>query len=314
MSPDTGIGVAESGQSAPREAEPTYLSGFGNEFASEAVPGALPRGQNAPQVPPLGLYTEQLSGTPFTAPRAENRRSWLYRIRPSAMHRPFRRIDDGLIRTAPCSEAEPSPNRLRWDPLPFPERPADFVEGLTTIGTNGDAGARHGIGVHVYRANSLDDRPDFLRCRRRAADRAAERQPASAYRVRRDRRGARRDRGHPARRQIPRRAAGRTRRRICLRELRRAVPAARTRADRRQWPRQPARLSDAVRRVRRRARRPASSSSSSRVISGRPSWTIRRSTSSPGTAITRRTNTISRGSTRSARSASIIRTRRSSRC
>ena len=69
------------------------------------------------------------------------------------MHRPFRRIDDGLIRTAPCREAEPSPNRLRWDPLPYPERPADFVEGLATIGTNGDAGARDGIGVHLYRAN-----------------------------------------------------------------------------------------------------------------------------------------------------------------
>src|SRR5690242_19158675 len=152
MSPDTGIGVAESGQLASRPAELTYLSGFGNEFASEAVPGALPRGQNAPQVPPLGLYTEQLSGTPFTAPRAENRRSWLYRLRPSAMHRPFRRIDDGLIRTSPCGEAEPSPDRLRWDPLPFPEHPADFVEGLATVGTNGNASARAGIGVHIYRA------------------------------------------------------------------------------------------------------------------------------------------------------------------
>src|ERR1044072_3796320 len=150
MSPDTGIGVAESGLSASRPAEPTYLSGFGNEFASEAVPGTLPRGQNAPQVPPLGLYTEQLSGTPFTAPRAENRRSWLYRIRPSAMHRSFRRIDDGLIRTSPCSEAEPSPDRLRRAPPPFPDRPVDFVEGLATIGTNGDASARAGIGVHVY--------------------------------------------------------------------------------------------------------------------------------------------------------------------
>ena len=100
MSPDTGIGVAESGQSAPREAEPTYLSGFGNEFASEAVPGALPRG------PELAAARRRSASTPsscraraFTAPRAENRRSWLYRIRPSAMHRPFRRIDDGLIRT-----------------------------------------------------------------------------------------------------------------------------------------------------------------------------------------------------------------------
>jgi homogentisate 1,2-dioxygenase len=130
-----------------------YLSGFGNELASEALPGVLPRGQNAPQRPPHGLYTEQLSGTPFTAPRAQNRRSWLYRIRPSAMQGQFRRLDDSLIRTAPCDdEAEASPNRLRWDPLPFPDAPADFVESLATIGSNGDAAMRHGIAIHLYRA------------------------------------------------------------------------------------------------------------------------------------------------------------------
>jgi homogentisate 1,2-dioxygenase len=128
------------------------LSGFGNEQASEAIAGVLPQGQNAPQQPPHGLYTEQLSGTPFTAPRAENRRSWLYRMRPSALHPPFRRIDNGLIRTAPCQEAEASPNRLRWSPLPFPDAPADFVDGLVTIGSNGDAAARNGIGIHLYRA------------------------------------------------------------------------------------------------------------------------------------------------------------------
>ena len=64
----------------------SYLSGFGNEFTSEALPGALPEGQNSPQRCPYGLYAEQLSGTPFTAPRAENKRSWLYRIRPSVKH------------------------------------------------------------------------------------------------------------------------------------------------------------------------------------------------------------------------------------
>jgi homogentisate 1,2-dioxygenase len=130
-----------------------YLSGFGNELASEALPGILPRGQNAPQAPPHGLYTEQLSGTPFTAPRAHNRRSWLYRIRPSAMQCAFRRRDDGLIRTAPCDEAEASPNRLRWDPLPFPAMPADFIDSLVTIGSNGDAAMRHGIAIHLYRAS-----------------------------------------------------------------------------------------------------------------------------------------------------------------
>ena len=146
MSPDARIeiGQVHEGGAAERPSL-KYLSGFGNEQASEAIAGVLPQGQNAPQNPPRGLYTEQLSGTPFTAPRAQNRRSWLYRIRPSAMHPPFRRIDNGLLRTAPCQEAEPSPNRLRWSPLPFPDTPADFVEGLVTIGSNGDAGARNGI-------------------------------------------------------------------------------------------------------------------------------------------------------------------------
>jgi len=93
--------------------EPGYLSGFGNEFATEAVAGALPKGQNSPQKPPLGLYAEQLSGSPFTAPRGEIRRSWLYRIRPSAMHGPYRRIDNQLLRSGPFTEAEAPPNRLR---------------------------------------------------------------------------------------------------------------------------------------------------------------------------------------------------------
>src|SRR3954454_15778600 len=92
-------------------AAPTYLSGFGNEHATEAAAGALPIGQNSPQRHPLGLYTEQISGTPFTAPRAENRRTWMYRIRPSAMHPPFKRLADGLVRTAPFTEVEPPPNR-----------------------------------------------------------------------------------------------------------------------------------------------------------------------------------------------------------
>src|SRR5437764_2840381 len=162
MCPDTRIEVGEvyqGGAVEPPSARLDYLSGFGNEQQSEAIPGTLPQGQNAPQTPPRGLYTEQLSGTPFTAPRAQNRRSWLYRIRPSAMHGSFRRIDDRLLRTAPVNEAEPSPNRLRWNPLPFPDEPADFVDSLTTIGSNGDAGARTGIGIHVYRATRpMEDR------------------------------------------------------------------------------------------------------------------------------------------------------------
>jgi homogentisate 1,2-dioxygenase len=139
-----------------------YLSGFGNEQASEALPGALPEGQNAPQRHPRGLYTEQISGTAFTAPRKDNRRSWLYRIRPPAAHPAYRRIDNGLMRSAPFDEAEPPPNRLRWNPLPFPEPPADFIDGLVTMGGNGDAGLRSGIAVHVYCATTSMDRRVFF--------------------------------------------------------------------------------------------------------------------------------------------------------
>ena len=130
-----------------------YLSGFGNEFATEAVAGALPVGQNSPQKVPLGLYAEQISGTPFTAPRGEMRRSWLYRIRPTASHRPFRRRDDGLLKSGPFTEIETPPNRLRWNPLPFPEKPADFVDGLVTMGGNGDPARGAGIAIHAYLAN-----------------------------------------------------------------------------------------------------------------------------------------------------------------
>jgi homogentisate 1,2-dioxygenase len=136
-----------------------YLSGFANEHATEAIEGALPQGRNSPQRPPLGLYAEQLSGTPFTAPRHANRRSWLYRILPSAMHVPFRRIDNGLWRGAPFTEAEPSPNRLRWDPLPMPAAPVDFVDGVATMGGNGDVAARSGVAIHIYRTTkSMTDR------------------------------------------------------------------------------------------------------------------------------------------------------------
>ena len=133
--------------------ELAYLSGFGNDFATEAVKGALPEGQNSPQRAAFGLYAEQLSGTPFTAPRAENRRSWLYRVRPAAMHRPFKRIDDGLLRSAPFDEAEASPNRLRWGALPLPQEPRDFIDGLVTLCGNGDASLRLGLGIHHYLAN-----------------------------------------------------------------------------------------------------------------------------------------------------------------
>ncbi|GAA4233640.1 homogentisate 1,2-dioxygenase [Actinomadura meridiana] len=137
----------------------SYLSGFGNEHVSEAVEGALPKGRNSPQQAPLGLYAEQISGTAFTQPRAVNRRTWLYRITPSAKHPPFRRVPDGLLRTAPFTNAVTGPNRLRWDPIALPDAPTDFVDGLFTIGGNGDALTHAGIGVHWYRADtSMTDR------------------------------------------------------------------------------------------------------------------------------------------------------------
>jgi homogentisate 1,2-dioxygenase len=134
-------------------ADPRYQSGFGNEFASEAVPGALPKGQNSPQRAPLGLYTEQLSGTAFTAPRALNRRTWTYRIRPSVTHKPFEEIGSRLVRGGPFDEVATPPNQLRWDPLPLPAEPTDFVDGLITMGGNGDPAAQTGVAIHIYAAN-----------------------------------------------------------------------------------------------------------------------------------------------------------------
>jgi homogentisate 1,2-dioxygenase len=136
-----------------------YQPGFGNEFVSEAVPGALPAGRNSPQRAPLGLYAEQLSGTAFTQPRAVNRRTWCYRIMPSAAHPPFARIGNGALRSAPFDEVEPDPNRLRWDPLPLPAGDVDFVGGLYTVGGNGDVRTRSGMAVHLYAATaSMTDR------------------------------------------------------------------------------------------------------------------------------------------------------------
>ena len=136
-----------------------YQSGFGNDFASEALPGALPVGQSNPQRPKYGLYTEEINGTSFTAPRASMRRCWTYRIRPSAVHEPYREIDRGLIRSAPFDEATASPNQLRWQPLPIPKEPTDFVAGLVTMGGNGDPAAQTGAAVHLYAANaSMVDR------------------------------------------------------------------------------------------------------------------------------------------------------------
>ncbi|MCC6194544.1 MAG: homogentisate 1,2-dioxygenase [Burkholderiales bacterium] len=135
-----------------------YQTGFGNEFATEAIPGALPVGQNSPQRVALGLYAEQISGTAFTAPRATNRRTWTYRIRPGAMHEPFRLAGNGRM-VSRFDEVPATPNQLRWDPLPMPTTPTDFVEGLVTMAGNGGPAAQGGMAVHLYAANrSMTDR------------------------------------------------------------------------------------------------------------------------------------------------------------
>ena len=135
-----------------------YQSGFGNEFATEAIAGALPIGQNSPQRAAHGLYAEQLSGTAFTAPRSENRRSWLYRMRPAAVHGPFTPLDHPHFHNR-FDEAPATPNQLRWDPWPLPDAPTDFIDGLVTLAGNGSAADQAGCGIHVYMANrSMDGR------------------------------------------------------------------------------------------------------------------------------------------------------------
>ncbi|OYW25940.1 MAG: homogentisate 1,2-dioxygenase [Caulobacter sp. 12-67-6] len=130
-----------------------YQSGFGNHFATEAVPGALPVGQNSPQQVPFGLYAEQLSGTAFTAPRHENRRSWLYRLRPSAGHGRYEPYAQPTLASGPF-DGPVTPNRLRWDPIAVPDAPTDFVDGLSTLAGNGDVATQAGIGIHLYLANT----------------------------------------------------------------------------------------------------------------------------------------------------------------
>jgi homogentisate 1,2-dioxygenase len=163
-----------------------YQTGFGNEFATEAVAVALPVGRNSPQRAPLGLYAEQFSGTAFTAPRVFNKRTWTYRIRPSVLHKPFRLLESDalpngratdtiesdalpngratdtptrLFRSSPFDEIVTTPNQLRWDPLPIPAESTDFIDGITTIAGNGDSFAQTGMAVHIYACNtSMTDR------------------------------------------------------------------------------------------------------------------------------------------------------------
>ncbi len=134
-----------------------YQSGFGNEFASEAIAGTLPVGRNSPQRVAHGLYAEQISGTAFTAPRHANRRSWLYRIRPAAMHGAFALMSHAHFHND-FGDGPITPDQLRWSPLPLPgaddnAASRDFIDGLYTMAGNGSSAVMSGVGIHLYAAN-----------------------------------------------------------------------------------------------------------------------------------------------------------------
>ncbi|MEC7701541.1 MAG: homogentisate 1,2-dioxygenase [Pseudomonadota bacterium] len=132
----------------------SYISGFGNEFASEAKAGALPEGQNSPQSAPYGLYAEQISGSAFTAPKAQNKRSWFYRLKPSVCHGKYRQYKAAAhFLSAPFDKGALSPNQLRWSPKPALKDHVDFIDGIHTVAGNGVIDEWSGLAVHVYKAN-----------------------------------------------------------------------------------------------------------------------------------------------------------------
>ena len=165
-----------------------YMSGFGNSFETEALAGALPIGRNSPQKCKFGLYAEQLSGSPFTAPRASNERSWLYRIRASVQHSGhFRAARRGLWRTAPAVEIEVPIAQMRWSPEPYPSEPTSFIEGIHTMTTSGDAATQTGMAAHVFVATCSMTDEAFWNADGGNVDSAARRPHAVRHRVWRDR-------------------------------------------------------------------------------------------------------------------------------
>lgn len=127
--------------------ENKYLSGLGNHFSSEARPGALPQDQNSPQKAPLGLYPEQLSGSAFTVARHQNLYSWLYRIRPSVMHKAFKPLPE-LTKKTFFKPQHINPNQMRWNALPA--LAGNFIEGLRTVCGTGSSYEQRGLHVHLY--------------------------------------------------------------------------------------------------------------------------------------------------------------------
>ncbi len=138
--------------------EAGLLTGFGNQFQSEAVTGALPVGRNSPQRAPLGLYAELLSGSAFTAPRHDNRRTWMYRRRPSVVTGPFEAYAQPHWKTGAADGEPMPPDPLRWHPAPVPQEPVDFIDGVRTVVVNGDADLQTGMAAHLVLCNRSMDR------------------------------------------------------------------------------------------------------------------------------------------------------------
>jgi homogentisate 1,2-dioxygenase len=116
----------------PLSNELQYMPGFGNDFETEVLPGALPQGMNSPQKCAYGLYGEQLSGTAFTAPSHQNERTWCYRIRPSVKHTSrFQKIDLPYWKSAPnvCEDVI-SLGQYRWDPVPHADEGLNWLTGM----------------------------------------------------------------------------------------------------------------------------------------------------------------------------------------
>ena len=140
----------------------TYQTGFGNEYATEAVPGALPQGRNSPQRAPHALYPELVSGTAFTAPRHENRRSWLYRRQPSVVAGRYTRYAQPLWQTGADLRTPLAPEPMRWNPIPIEPADADFIDGMRTIAANGDAQMQTGLAAHLYLVTRSMQRRAFV--------------------------------------------------------------------------------------------------------------------------------------------------------
>ncbi len=136
--------------STNRETTMNYLSGFGNDFESEALEGALVKGRNSPQKVPYGLYAEQLSGSAFTVPRHVNLRNWLYRIRPSVLHGAFSAVSHPHLATPPFDLSNTPPTQMRWDPMPYPQSACHFIEGLMTFAGNGSIEMQSGAVIYLY--------------------------------------------------------------------------------------------------------------------------------------------------------------------